>query len=253
MAIDTDLDSLPDWEEALWGMDLNKKDTDGDGVDDGAEVAKLKKEPGSEGGNEPREGSTGKLTETDKFSREFFSTIAALSQSGVLDQAAIEQIGVALAERIESSPQRKVFSLSDIKVSANDNTQSIKKYKGSLENLQKKYPVKLRVTDVFQEFIIDEDNNVDADVLSKLDTIIVPIKSITTDLLKIEVPRSLAPLHLDFVNVLQGLSENLSDIQLYNTDVILSLSGISQYNKNITALESANSSLENAFNKKLSN
>src|SRR5690606_29956249 len=36
--LDTDGDGLRDWEESLWGTDLNEPDTDRDGMGDGEEV-----------------------------------------------------------------------------------------------------------------------------------------------------------------------------------------------------------------------
>ncbi|MDO8620212.1 MAG: hypothetical protein Q7R64_02585 [bacterium] len=39
VVFDADGDELPDWEEALWGTDPKKPDTDSDGTPDGAEVA----------------------------------------------------------------------------------------------------------------------------------------------------------------------------------------------------------------------
>ena len=35
---DTDEDELPDWEEKLYGTDMNNSDTDGDGATDGEEI-----------------------------------------------------------------------------------------------------------------------------------------------------------------------------------------------------------------------
>ena len=37
--IDADRDGLPDWKERLYGSDINKPDTDGDGTGDGDEIA----------------------------------------------------------------------------------------------------------------------------------------------------------------------------------------------------------------------
>ena len=37
-AIDSDNDGLKDWEEALWGTNINNSDSDGDGYDDAAEI-----------------------------------------------------------------------------------------------------------------------------------------------------------------------------------------------------------------------
>ncbi|MFT5179911.1 MAG: hypothetical protein ACI8V7_000457, partial [Candidatus Paceibacteria bacterium] len=36
---DTDEDGLYDWEEDLWGSDINKPDTDNDGTNDGDEIS----------------------------------------------------------------------------------------------------------------------------------------------------------------------------------------------------------------------
>ena len=40
--IDTDRDGLPDWKEKLYGSDINKLDTDGDGTNDGAEITQAR-------------------------------------------------------------------------------------------------------------------------------------------------------------------------------------------------------------------
>jgi hypothetical protein len=40
--LDSDGDSIPDWEEILYGLDPKKQDTDGDGVTDGEVIAAFK-------------------------------------------------------------------------------------------------------------------------------------------------------------------------------------------------------------------
>lgn len=85
VAKDTDSDGLPDWQEALYGTDANKADTDGDGISDGEAVRKglltptalssqLPSDPVGEDevlpGQAPAAGSL-----TEQFSRSFFQSI----------------------------------------------------------------------------------------------------------------------------------------------------------------------------------
>ena len=234
-------------------QDLVNKDTDGDGVFDWQEAllgADLAANTGAS--SDSSFGNQENLTETEKFSREFFSTVTALTQNGVMDQSTINQLGVALAERIQNSTQRKIFLLSDIKIAVKDNLEALQIYGETLVSIQKKYQLNYTVMDVLQKFIIDE-NNIDASVLSELDPIIEKTSKLIDALVKMTVPQSLATSHLSVINTLESLVENISDIKLYETDVIISLSGISQYEQNTTTLESNINTLENTIWQKLNN
>ena len=52
------------------------------------------------------------------------------------------------------------------------------------------------------------------------------------------MPKSLSVLHLNVINSLQRLYENISDIKLYEDDTIVAFGAIFQYNQNASALES---------------
>ena len=248
---DTDGDGVLDWEESLWGTNPNSKETTL-GIPDNVAIEKLKAVQGVniKTGSPTTTGSTENLTETDKFSREFFSTVAALNQSGSMDQATMDKLSTSLAERIQNTTPRKVYTLADIKIAPKDDLASAKIYNNALDDIYKKYPVSGNALDILQRFIIDE-NNVDSSVLPELVPITTQTSKIITELVKISVPQSLASLHLDFINGLQRTVENLDDITLYDTDVILALSGISQYPKNAETLKTANGNLINAINQKL--
>jgi len=252
---DTDGDSVPDWEEKLWGTDPTKKETTL-GIPDSETINRLKV---AQEENNPTTGVTGKnlasekLTQTDQFSRELFATIATLNQNGQMDQATIDKLSSSLAEHIKNSAPRKVYKLSDLKAVKDDSVQSVKDYNDTLNNIiDKKYPIKNSVTEVLQKFIINE-NNVDESVLPELDPIIKQKNKIIADMAKMSVPQSLSLLHLGLLNALQRLSENINDIKLYDTDVIVALGGISQYESNTTALGLATNNLKNAIQQKLNN
>jgi hypothetical protein len=232
---DTDLDGILDWEEALWGTDPTKKDTDGDGVNDDVEIAKLKGEPvGSS--SDPAEEE--KLTETEKLARKLFTTAAALSQGGVLDEAAINEIGSSLAENLLNTPQKKVFTLANIKTVKSDSKEAVQKYARQLADIQAKNPlggpenVPLILIESFSP-----EGETDTQVLKKLDPIVAKINAIIKDLSMTDTPVFIVPMHLLVINTFQKMSENLVDLKLVDYDPIVAFSAINKYEGNIDELD----------------
>ena len=246
---DTDGDGILDWQEGLYGLDPRKKETT-PGIPDNVVINKLfaKGEPVSS--KKEIESGAENLTQTEKFSRELFATIAATSQNGTMDQAAIEQLSNSLAEKIKNPVIRKVFLTSDVKIIKDDSIQAVKNYFNTMNDVQAKYPIKESVISVLQKFIIDE-NNVDSSVLVRLDGAISQTQNIINGILKVDVPQSLVSLHLDLLNAGERLLENVSDIQLFDSDPIVAMGGMSKYEENWNLFNSALNALANAINKKL--
>lgn len=250
---DTDGDGILDWEEGLYGLDPTKKETN-PGTSDGVTINKLKGTQ-AESGEEveettPNNPQTENLTETDKFSRDLFATIASLNQNGVLDQTAIDTLSDSLVEKIRNPIVRKVFSVSDIKIIKDDSTQAVANYFNRMNGIQAKYPVEESVLDVLQKFIVDEEN-VDPSALAGLDSTIGQTEKIISDILKEQVPESLVALHLDLLNAGQRLLENVSDMKLFDTDPIMAMGAMSKYEENMNLFQSALVTLANAISKKL--
>lgn len=249
---DGDADGILDWEEPLWGLDPTKKETT-PGVPDISVINKLKKEEGisvesTEGGTMTGDEN---LTETEKFSRELFSTITALSQQGEIDENTIEQITTTLSEKMKNSSPRKVFTETDIKVTG-DLYQDYRNYNDTLNGIFTKNPPKGNIPDIMGRFIIDE-NNVDPSVLNELDSTIISIKNVINEISKVKVPKSMIQLHLELLNGMEKITENLEDIKQYDTDTILSFAGIIQFESNKFALENAITKLGEFLFEKLNN
>ncbi len=248
---DTDGDGIPDWEESLWGTDPTKKETT-PGISDSVAIEKLKIQQEISGQINGTNQKPENITQTDQFSRDLFATVVMLNQNGEVDQATVDKLGSSLAENIQNSAPQKIFSLIDLKISTDNSFQAIKKYSDTLDNIYQKISTKYTVIDVLQKFAPDE-NDVDVSALSGLNPIIKQISNSIDGMKKTEVPQSLALLHLDLINGLQRLEENLNDIKLYDTDIIVALGGISKYGQNAIALESIVDNLANAISKKLNN
>ena len=250
---DTDVDGILDWEEGLWGTDPTKKDTDDDGVLDDAEIAKLKAET-KEGESliSSIEENEETLTETDKFSRELFATIAALSQNGTMDEATVEKLTSSLAEHIQNIAPRKVFLISEITIIQDDSAQAVQNYNDILINIRNKYPLKEDATNILAESM-NANGDINVGTLSELNPIIKQMNGIIGEMLIVNTPQSLALLHLDIINGFERLSENLSDIKLVDADTILALGAVTQYVNNAEQLQVSMVKLSSAIDQKLNN
>ena len=157
-----------------------------------------------------------------------------------------------MAEKIKNPAARKVYVISELQITKDDSFQAFIDYNNALNNIIAKDSLDYTVLDVLQKFIIDE-NNVDMTELAKLDPIIVRTNKIIAEMTNMGVPQSLSTLHLNVVNSLQRLVENLNDIKLFESDVIVALGGISQYENNAALLDSDLKNLTDAINQKLNN
>jgi len=256
---DTDLDGVLDWEEGLWGTDPTKKDTNGDGVSDGVEVAKVK--GNSDSGLAYGQPEEENLTETEKFSRELFSTVVTLNQTGGLDQETVDILSTNLAEQIKNPTLRKVFSYSDIKTTNDNSVLATQNYSNSLDAVFKKYPtlfingyegivipIGLTFAGVFQTFL---ENGEDLNVLTQLNPTIKDLQGIIDGMAKMTVPNGLLVLHLEAINALERIAENLSDLKLIENDTILAMGAANKFAENIDLLESSINKLQTAIKQKL--
>jgi hypothetical protein len=231
---DTDGDGVPDWEEGLYGLDPTKSETT-PGIPDSVALATLKTEWGSgEYATSRFTEDEENLTETDKFSRELFATIASLSQGEDIDQITIDALGVALAEQIKNSTPQKIYALTDIKIAKEEGAPAMQKYSEALTAIYEKHSTAQGVAEVLEKLVADEDN---MSVLRELDPMIAQIGKIVNELLKLEAPRSVSLLHLDLINVSQRLMENISGMKLMENDPILAIGAVGQYWENSLALE----------------
>ena len=253
-------DGIPDWEKVLWGLDPTKSENV-PGVPDSVTIAKLQ-QAASGASSQTDTGTTSdtNLTQTDKFSREFLATVTTLAQNGGvdangnMDQNTVDQITNTLEDNVQNSPQRKVYTSSDITVINDDSIKTIKTYNNALAALPEKSSIKYTVMDVLQKFAPDATgNNADPSVLPELIPIVNEMSNLRDRTLKVPVPQSFVSLHLQAVNALEGIIENLNDIQLFSTDPLVAFSGMSKYEQNASSFQTAAQTLFDAITKKLNN
>lgn len=245
---DTDGDGIPDWEESLYGLDPTKKETT-PGILDSVALSKITGQENSVG-TAAEDNNTENLTETDKFSREFFSTAAVLSQNGSVDQGTVDQISSSLADKISNAAPRKVYTLLDVKMTNDNSTTSVQKYVDTLKNIYTKYSTTVRVEDVLAKFTGDG-TTMDETALKGLDPSIKYLQEIVDAWVGMSVPSDLAKQHLDALNGMERLLENVTDMQLYSKDPVIAMGAIKNYLKNVDLLQSALDARAAAISQKL--
>jgi len=220
---DSDSDGIPDWEEALWGTDKNKSMTF-DGITDKAYIEGKKKELNMD----PTKNEEG-LTETEKFSREFFAAYVAMKASGTVDANTINNFSSALGQKIVTPNLVDFYSLKDIKTS-NDNTEKAKiAYYKTIKTAFEKYKAK----GIGDELALVENTqnnpNIGSENEAKLVLIAQAYKDFANEVIKTTVPSNLSTEHLKIANSANNTSISVGGMTKIIADPIAGLSGVSQY------------------------
>lgn len=237
---DTDGDGIPDWEEALWGTDKNNKATF-NGVPDATYIANKKKELGTD--QTPTDQN---LTETEKFSREFFTAFTAMKQSGTVDSTTINNFSNALGQKMIDPSLIDRFNPDDIKLSSVDNTSEQKKYYASMKKLFDNY----QSAGIGDELdIVSNDLSIYSTLgtgvqSAELQTIADAYQEFAVKSMDLSVPKSLMQYHLQIANSANNTGISVRNMARTIEDPIVGLSGLSQYQKYSGELISAVADME---------
>lgn len=226
---DTDGDGVSDWEESIRGTDPNKVDTDDDGVSDFAEIEQLRaQESGSEQNTTE--------TETSIFAKQLFTTVASLQESGNLNEESASKIINQASLSAQKNVQKTFFTKEQLTISPKltgktfekNTTAILVKNNVTYESLQKIFAILGTLPDTGEV----EGTTIIQDLLV-IDT---SFKKALGELLKNPVPAQSTETYLKFLNTLQYISENISDMTLIETNPIVSFSAITVYPENISSI-----------------
>lgn len=244
-----------DWEEALLGTDPTKRDSDDDGIADNIEMAEARAALEQEGNPYGEFGTAEEenLSRTEEFSRELFATAASLSQVGEVEGGTADLLSESLVEEIQNEQPDKVYVLAEINVGSDNSSLATEKYIADINKIYTQYPSpQVTALDALSNFAGNgEAENVEA--LEDLRPLIEQTGNVIREMALMSVPSDLAALHLDVINSLQRLKENLEDILMFEFDPIVAMGGVGRYGENSLALEDALTKLGAEITKKLGN
>lgn len=202
---DSDGDGLPDWQEALYGTDMNNPDSDGDGTNDGDEI-RVGRNPAKAGPNDKLvqfdpstfTGSSTDLTLKNAFYAQF------LKQSGdTIREATIRE----LIKRFDAKEFTPQYTLVNLKVTSHTDPESLRAYGDAFGKLITVYTTKNYRNET--EILKDSMNNKNRSALAELQFPAIGYRNFTNDLLALPVPIGAAAAHLKIVNGYDLMSRSL--------------------------------------------
>jgi hypothetical protein len=235
---DSDGDTVPDWEEVLWGTNPNNPDTAGTGAGDAHDIAQKQQELASSTAAlsatlDPRTSADwNSISYTDQVSRLFVSNYLTLKESGApISSDVLRQIPTKLPAYGNTHPAVSVYTLSDIRVSASSNQTTLHTYGNAVGSILSVPTGATSANEllVLKSFIQDEDPTV---FETQISILLTQYDRVISKLLTLSVPQSLADKHLELVNALSAVESDLLKLRDGQNDPLLALSAITTYTKN---------------------
>lgn len=218
---DTDGDGLNDWEEILWGTDINNPDSDGDGTEDGAEVVL--------GRNPNKAGPDDIFIKADSFNEKLIKieskikpdTITAKTSVELAKQVFNSQLnkGEVSVEEIISNAQSEIkisekYSAKNLLIISNSTQEDIRDYGNNFAT-------------IYKEEILKMNNSLDKSV----DMFVAGYKNLSLRMSTIRVPQEIANIHNDFINNIDLAANIIKVISESNEDPVKSYLLLPKYNE----------------------
>lgn len=237
---DTNKNGIPDWEESLWGLDPTK-----DGQANKEFIFAKRETLAKENGGDF---DTSKpLTENETLSREFFSVIMSLQESGNLDDGAMKAIADTIGKKIIAEPIPDVYARKSIKTVA-ESKATVTEYYKNLRELILKY----ENSDIGEEltFVSVALNQNDPGALKQVERVASSYRAFGKELIAITVPDSLANTHLSLANNYEKNAESIEGFTQILSDPLLGMKAIINYKKYNDLLATDIEKLSDIFNDK---
>jgi len=249
--LDTDGDGLKDWEEELWNTDPKNPDTDGDGVEDGIEISRLREDISSGDilAKRPDRGAETQsdLTPTDIFARDIFSTyISARGSNDALDSTQTTALAQSFFKNIPTYADSQTrYTSSAINLTSDNSDDALKDYSDTLKSIFAKYDSGLEhELSVLANLSQADLGKVD---LSDLFVIANSYTLASQALLQVPAPSSLSDMHLEMINVLGAIAEELRALALLYEDPLNAITALSLYSDDSTTLTETIREIQSRF------
>lgn len=222
---DSDNDGLADWEESLWKTDPNNPDSDGDRTNDGEEVL-AGRDPILAGPNDsmvPVAGTaasntnTEELNETQKLGRRLFAEYAEKKQRGEsFTEDDITSLLMPLAGSISPTKSAAQYTAADLTLGKTDTIAAFRRYGNEFGAIERRHssPGAINELDALATFATTQN----PDALKVLEVQSARYQNFAKEAIKMEVPPSVAVLHIDLLNTFSEYAHVLASVQAIEND-----------------------------------
>lgn len=226
--VDSNKNGIADWEESLFGLDPKA---------DGAKNKEIIDAKRKELGTDTLEDQN--LSENDKLSRELFSIISSLDQTGNLNEGALKNLADALDVKVSSDPIKDIYSKNEVNSKAT-NTEIVTSYYNEFGNLAVEYADK----EIGQELVYISQGllNQDKNAMNLAREIADSYESFGKKLMEISpVPSSIVDDHVNLSNSYHKTAMAIDRMTVMLENPLLGMNAVADY-KNFS--DSIVSSLE---------
>ncbi len=242
---DTDGDGLKDWEEALYGMDVNNPDTLGNGLGDAEEIKKMKLEDIE---NDAFDNATSSAPNaTDRFSRELFTKYIEAKQAG---NDITPELSEAIANEVLSKSYDvdiPAFDESKLTVVASSDASFIRSYGNTLGNVvSTPLPEGTSNELLILEQITARESASDKNK-ADLEKLFARYSKMRDELVAMRIPAQAKDAHVQLVQGIELMINVVTGIKNLGSDPISSLPKVSQYEDGIDLLSAASMRLTQYF------
>ena len=254
-AKDTDSDGLPDWEESLYGTDANNPQSVQAGVSDKEAVAQGLVKPRfvtqtSAASQDAADTEVPGIdaapdSVTDRFAQAFFKNyMATRGEEKPTEEQVLKFAEDAVADLTASNEHPQAFNITDVRTGS----VSMREYIASVERAFLKYPTKAGSPEL--EYVTAAVSGNDTSSLPKARAIAASYINQSEELMTLTVPAEARLAHLALANSVHRLGDVTNDMAAMDTDPMLGMLGIMQYQSAaydaIVALASYSSLISNA-------
>jgi hypothetical protein len=230
---DTDNDGLKDWEESLWGTDINNPDSDKDGITDGDEVRKIQEFLGTNDKNNPDNPINDK-TKTGALTRDILTIASAINQSGTITKESNDAITDEIAKYLEKSNVLK-YSSTDLNIINTPTKKDIQTY----FDLIKQSWTRAYTTKEDLLLIYNYEKSMDAGTMTLYSDVSKKFFKEKENLLKMKVPSDYILIHLDYLNSVLAIASLYDDLSKSEEDPATALSAFISLKETLSTYKNA--------------
>lgn len=231
---DSNGNSIPDWEERLWGLDPTVLYTNG--VSNKHLIEEKKKNLGITDSNE------GPLNETDILAQQLFSITSAINQSDQSDTGVLSSIGSDMGNSLKFKQVSNRYSLTNVKTTKTS-TATLTSYYNSVTKISDKYKDEVAATDI----LVPALETGDYSQILKLQETANSYIAFSKSLQALTVPAGIVEQHLALINGFYGMADSFQYIIQIEDNGVNALAGIAIYKNYALRIDKALIELNDYF------
>lgn len=213
---DTDNDTVPDWEEAIWKTDPKNPKTFNNVPDADYISLQVTKEDSPEVTNSP-------IVTVDDLSKQLFSEYLQMKKSGTVDADTIQRMTARVSDNVVVTPLENPYTESNIRTFPDTDTVNVQNYAESLMTLVNKY-TKLYASQVD----VSKISTSGEDFIAFSETTAGFYLKLSEDVMELSVPKGALSAHIDYANSLKESAQSMQELSQIKNDQMRSLTGISR-------------------------